>query len=171
LNFPGNTMVGDLAVLKLAGAAAVPPVLLPAQAAVGSPPPPGSLLHLAGFGQRNPSAVGPTRRGVLRATPLRSRSCDDLPDFDPASMLCAAGSRIPVQIDGRGRKPVARSGCFGDSGGPLIERTQAGPRVAGVLSYGQVIPRRSNEVACGLKGLPDVYTRVDSGLAFIQANL
>jgi secreted trypsin-like serine protease len=170
-NLPGNALVNDLAVLKLAAPTSAPPVALASDAEDAALSAPGAPLISAGFGRRNPSALGRPRQGVLRAVRLRSRkACAHYPAFSAVTMLCASGSRFAAPIPGRGLKPVARSGCFGDSGGPLIAATPAGPRLLGVLSYGPVYPDRFETVACGLKGFPDVYTRVASGRAFIEAN-
>ena len=77
--------------------------------------------------------------------------------FDPTLMICALGKRIK-QL----RRPaIHRSACIGDSGGPLIADTPAGPPQVGIVSFGGPL--------CGLAGAPTVYARVSASLDFINA--
>ena len=54
---------------------------------------------------------------------------------------------------------------------PASRTRPTGPRLLGVTSYGGIYPNSFAFVACGLKGFPDVYTRVAAYLAFIQPYL
>ncbi len=71
-------------------------------------------------------------------------------EVDNAVMLCAAGVNSS-------RKIV--DACQGDSGGPLIASGSAGPRLVGVVSWGE---------DCA-SSYPGVYSRVSSLNAFLQS--
>ena len=70
--------------------------------------------------------------------------------FNAARMLCA------VDVDGR--QPLS-SGCFGDSGGPLIAGTNAAPIQLGVTSWGGD--------RCGADHSPSVFADVSRYRDFI----
>lgn len=98
----------------------------------------------------------------LRQATLRQVSDDDCAQvyrrnhpgtgerFDAARMRCA------VDVDGR--EPLS-SGCFGDSGGPLIAGTNAAPVLLGVVSWGGD--------KCGADHSPSVFADVNRYRAFI----
>ena len=71
--------------------------------------------------------------------------------FDAARMRCA--------IDPDGREPLS-SGCFGDSGGPLIAGTNAAPVQIGVVSWGGD--------KCGADHSPSVFADVERYRSFIS---
>jgi hypothetical protein len=56
--------------------------------------------------------------------------------------------------------------CAGDSGGPVVVPTAAGPVQIGVTSWGA----ETMNGACGEKFLPDVYMRTAAFAAFINAS-
>lgn len=70
-------------------------------------------------------------------------------DVDNAVMLCAAGVNSKKQIV---------DACQGDSGGPLIADGSQGPRLVGVVSWGE---------DCA-SSYPGVYSRVSALNAFLQ---
>jgi secreted trypsin-like serine protease len=70
-------------------------------------------------------------------------------EVDDNVMLCAAGVNASKQIV---------DACQGDSGGPLIATGSAGPRLVGVVSWGE---------DCASK-YPGVYSRVSALNAFLQ---
>ena len=70
-------------------------------------------------------------------------------DVDNAVMLCAAGVNSKKQIV---------DACQGDSGGPLIADGSLGPRLVGVVSWGE---------DCA-SSYPGVYSRVSALNAFLQ---
>lgn len=70
-------------------------------------------------------------------------------EVDDSVMLCAAGVNSSNQIV---------DACQGDSGGPLVTTGSAGPRLVGVVSWGE---------DCASK-YPGVYSRVSSLNGFLQ---
>ncbi len=70
-------------------------------------------------------------------------------EVDDSVMLCAAGVNSSKEIV---------DACQGDSGGPLIATGSAGPRLVGVVSWGE---------DCASK-YPGVYSRVSALTAFLQ---
>ncbi len=123
----------------------------------------GERLRLAGYGTTAPSHP---IFGTLRAADVVSLSNTTCRralrrrDAEQGSqlrthMLCTRGRTGP---------PFA-SGCFGDSGAPLLRRDRARGRwlVVGVDSWG---------LACGTdRGDPEVFVRVASFLAFLRGPL
>ncbi len=74
--------------------------------------------------------------------------CRNIPGFRETvkdSMLCAGGGNT--------------DSCTGDSGGPLIKKTRQGPELVGIVSWGY---------GCATIGMPGVYGRVQSALAWIR---
>lgn len=63
-----------------------------------------------------------------------------------ANMMCA------------GVQSGARSACFGDSGGPLFQKGDAGTVQVGIVSWGE--GPEDAEIACGYADVYAVYTRV-----------
>lgn len=167
-------IVNDIAVLKLASPTTAPPIALPtpledaALSAIGAP------MTIAGFGRSNPNALARPRLGRLRSATVLTRGGCSGPGykgFSMSVMVCASGRPFVQAVSGRSKRDVQRATCFGDSGGPLLADTPTGPRLLGVTSYGGIYPRRFGFVACGLKGFPDVYTRVSAYLPFIAPYL
>ena len=72
-----------------------------------------------------------------------------------ASELCAQ--------DLKHQRPAFVQGCPGDSGGPFVARTPAGPVQIGITSWGPEV----KDARCGRQPLPGVYMRVSSYLSFI----
>lgn len=149
----------DIAVLTLAQPTIAPPLALATPAEDPTTSAPGTLGRVAGWGARNP--FGFRLAKVLKRTservldPRRCQRAYSRDLFNPGSMICALGKRLRRF----GRPPLHSSACTGDSGGPLIADTPAGPRQIGIVSFGGAI--------CGLPGAPTVYSRVASGLDFI----
>lgn len=167
-------IINDIAVLRLASPTTAPPIALPtpledaALSAFGAP------MTVAGFGRSNPNALARPRLGRLRSAPVLTRGGCSGPaykGFSTSVMVCASGRPFAQAVSGRSKRDVQRATCFGDSGGPLLADTPTGPRLLGVTSYGGIYPRRFEFVACGLKGFPDVYTRVSAYLPFIAPYL
>jgi trypsin len=156
-----QTGLHDVAVLNLAQPADVTPVALatPQQNAVLAPA--GAQLEVAGYGATNP--FGTHLSGFLKSTVEQVRTekrclkayTRDL--FATESMICALGAR---RKNG-GRFKIHTSACSGDSGGPLIADTSAGPLELGTVSFGGAL--------CGLPSAPSVYSRVSDSLGFINA--
>jgi trypsin len=168
-----NGFVNDLAVLTLKTATSAIPIALASQAEDATYTQPGAPLATAGFGDRNPLIIGKRRIGLLTTVDVTARSCGLL----PPSTVCDAGGRAGTAFR-RFRSHVRRhsinkSICEGDSGGPLIARTPAGPRLIGITEASSSPTKRNPFffVRCGLKGFPSLHTRVFNFLGFIQANL
>lgn len=167
-------IVNDIAVVKLASPTTAPPIALPTPLEDAALSPLGAPMTVAGFGRSNPNALARPRLGRLRSAPVLTRSGCSGPGykgFSTSAMVCASGRSFVQAVSGRARRDVQRATCFGDSGGPLLADTPTGPRLLGVTSYGGIYPRRFEFVACGLKGFPDVYTRVSAYLHFIAPYL
>ncbi len=158
--YNGGTDRRDLAVLTLRSPAAAEPVALPTRAEAKRALSPGSLVRAAGWGAR--SAYGIRLAARLKAVKervfanTRCRRVYGKLGFDPSSMACTLGKPI---LRFRSPVPWKATSCSGDSGGPLISQTPAGPRVVGVVSVGPL--------PCGYGG-PSIYARVTSGLKFIR---
>jgi trypsin len=150
----------DMAVLTLAQPTIAPALALATPAEDPTASAAGTLGRVAGWGARNPfgfrlaKVLKRTRERVLAPRRCQRAYSRDL--FNPGSMLCTLGKRLRRF----GRPPLHSSACTGDSGGPLIAETPAGPRQIGIVSFGGAI--------CGLPGAPTVYSRVASGLDFIS---
>ena len=169
-----NGIVNDVAVLKLATATTATPVALPTPAEDAILSPPGATMSIAGFGRSNPNLSKPARVGTLLTAPVYTRIACKGPSyrsFSTETMVCASGQTFVIALAGKKKRGVQRATCFGDSGGPLLADTPTGPRLIGITSYGGIYPNRFAFIACGLKGFPDVYTRVSAYLGFIQPYL
>ena len=171
-------LVHDIAVLKLATPTTAPAIPLATASDNAALTGIGDPLTAAGFGQSEPTKLRKPKLGSLRAATLFARAdCSSYGVvFNPYIMVCASGrafAKATVRFPSGKHmsRGVQRATCFGDSGGPLISNTTIGPMLVGITSFGPRYPKRFSWVACGLKGYPDVYTRVSSYLFFIQQHL
>jgi secreted trypsin-like serine protease len=165
--------IGDLAVLTLRTPTSAPAI----RPASSSEDPVltkvGTALSVAGFGARNPAPRRKPKIGLLMtATVFVHGFCPV-----PTSLMCDAGGKSGLiairKIKAKVRKRVIqRTVCSGDSGGPMVATTPAGPRLVGVAEATAAPPKRSafGFVWCGLKGFPGLHTRVASWLSFIQGS-
>jgi len=74
---------------------------------------------------------------------------------------------IPSEICGQdlsARRPPLVQACPGDSGGPFIRQTPAGPVQIGVTSWGPEV----KDARCGFRHLPGVYMRTSAFASFIN---
>ena len=132
----GATGANDVAMLTLAQPVSFPPVrvLDASETAAWAP---GTAARVAGWGE-----FGGLFSEVLRTGDVVRRSDTDCSNanFDPALMLCAAGT------------PAADSEnpCPGDSGSPLLVRDGPGSALAGVFSGS----------SCASSGAPGIFARV-----------
>jgi hypothetical protein len=124
---------------------------------------PGTVAVLLGFG--TPRAGEPGDYGVLRRAKLVVRGAGTCRrGLDRARQGQGGQYRDRVMLctqDPDGVRPW-RSGCYGDSGGPLLlGRPGRGPLLVGVDSWG---------VACGARGGdPEVFARASAEWAFVHA--
>jgi secreted trypsin-like serine protease len=163
----------DLAVLTLKSPTTAPAIQVANAAEDAAYTQPGAALGIAGFGNRNPLALGKQQIGLLTATTVSARVCP-LPPW----AICDAGTRVGTafrRLKHRIKKHrVLRTVCSGDSGGPLVAFTPAGPRLVGITEASTAPPSKRNPfyyVFCGLKGYPSIHTRSYSFADFINANL
>jgi trypsin len=164
---------GDLAVLTLRTPTAVPPIQLASVSEDSVLTAPRAAVSVAGFGSRSPSPQRKAKVGQLRAATVFVRGFCPL----PTSLMCDAGGKSRLvavrKIRGKKRKrPIQRTVCAGDSGGPMVAASPAGPRLVGVAEAALAPPKRAafGFVWCGLKGFPAIHTRVASWLGFIQGS-
>jgi Trypsin len=164
--------LNDLAVLTLDAPTSAPPIQLasPTDDAIYAPP--GNHLAAAGFGCRNPLSYQKCKAGALMATAVISTTTGPCRALKGPNELCTTGSRIYEVFSGRKRRSVLRGQCFGDSGGPVVAQTPAGPRLLAVtdavLSLGS---GPFSVVLCNLKNFPAIDARVAPYLGFIQSQL
>ncbi|MBC7459797.1 MAG: trypsin-like serine protease, partial [Thermoleophilia bacterium] len=78
-------------------------------------------------------------------------------DFDPNTMICA-GSLDTSDANDDGAVTNGVDSCYGDSGGPLMVTTSAGPRLVGIVSFGE---------GCATRDTYGVYTRVAAMRPFL----
>ncbi|HEY7484549.1 MAG TPA: trypsin-like serine protease, partial [Streptosporangiaceae bacterium] len=159
--YNGHKVERDFAVLTLARAPEAHPILLPSRAESKAATRPGRIIRTGGFGTRSAWGFNVARR--LKATKeivFAPRVCDRFfgkdRGFQQKTMICALGKRI--RRFGRGL-PYYSTSCSGDSGGPIVADTPAGPRLVGVVSAGPF--------PCGLFA-PSLYARVSSRIGFIR---
>ncbi|HSD24526.1 MAG TPA: trypsin-like serine protease [Solirubrobacterales bacterium] len=172
---PGWTheFIGDLAVLTLRTPTSAPAIQPAGSSEDSVLTRPGTALSVAGFGARNPAPRRKPKIGLLMtATVFVHGFCPV-----PTSLVCDAGGKSGLiairKIKRKVRKRVIqRTVCAGDSGGPMVATTPAGPRLVGVAEATAAPPKRSafGFVWCGLKGFPGLHTRVASWLSFIQGS-
>jgi secreted trypsin-like serine protease len=165
---------GDLAVLTLGTPTTAPSIQLADATEDSTYTRPGSVVSVAGFGTRYPTVVPRAKVGLLTATQVFVHGFCPLPPW----AICNSGRRsglIAIRKIRRKvrRRPVQRTVCAGDSGGPMVATTPAGSRLVGVAEATALPSKRSpfGFVHCGLKGYPAIHTRVASWLSFIQGNL
>jgi secreted trypsin-like serine protease len=165
----------DLAILTLrtpTSAPAIQPATAAEDLAYGQP---GAGLSVAGFGNRNPIAVRKPQIGLLTATEVSAKRCA-IPQF----LICDSGTRAgtafvklkkKLKRKRRLKRRVLRSICSGDSGGPMVADTPAGPRLIGIAEATTAPVSKRNPfyfVFCGLKGYPSVHTRAATYRDFIE---
>jgi secreted trypsin-like serine protease len=165
---------GDLAVLTLATPTTAPSIQLADATEDSTYTRRGSVVSVAGFGTRNAVVAPKAKIGLLTATRVFVHSFCPLPSW----AICNSGGRSGVIARRKirrkvRRRPVQRSICAGDSGGPMVATTPVGLRLVGVAEATASPPKRSpfGFVHCGLRGFPAIHTRVASWLSFIQDNL
>ncbi len=115
----------------------------------------GAALAAYGWGSTGfPTLSYPAKLHGVTVSDLAgpSGACGNYPHgkYISKHMLCAG-------VPGGGKDT-----CFGDSGGPLVEDTAAGPRVAGVTSWGR---------GCARNHFPGAYARVSTYAAWITTTM
>jgi secreted trypsin-like serine protease len=126
---------------------------------------PGTAATVAGYGLIGPinpgqPPTGPTVPSALQQGSLTVIGQSDCAKLYPhalrPSMLCTR--------DLVAHTPLVQA-CAGDSGGPVLTQTPAGPVQTGVTSWGAEVM----DGPCGVKPLPDVAMRVSSFASFLGA--
>jgi len=165
--------IGDVAVLTLTSPTNAPAIQVASTTEDSALTAPGAAVSVAGFGARNPAPIRKPKIGPLTAATVFVRGFCPL----PTSVMCDAGGKSGLialgKIKGKLRKrPIQRTVCSGDSGGPMIAASPTGPKLIGVAEATAAPPLRSvfGLVWCGLKGFPAIHTRVASWLSFIQSS-
>jgi secreted trypsin-like serine protease len=150
----------DFGVLTLARESAAPPIALPTRAEAAAATAPGRTVRSAGWGAVSPFGFRVAQRlKATRERVYRARRCNRAytkKAYFPKSMICALGARVR-RLDGS--RSFHSTACTGDSGGPVIAETPAGPRLVGIVVSG-IFP-------CGLA--PSIHARVSEALPFIEA--
>lgn len=144
---------GDLAVLELRRDAPVTPAALASKAEDAAVTQKGAAVRVAGWGATRPSGGKPSRVLLTASeTVIAERACKRFyrGGFEEGDQICVRGARVP----GEGLS----GSCYGDSGGPLMADTIAGPRLIGVVSGG----------GDRCVSQPEYYSRVAAGLNFIR---
>jgi secreted trypsin-like serine protease len=147
-----DTLVNDIALLELVDPAPAGTSIALFTDAAG--PVAGATAYVSGWGATGYGMFPNQLVGApvnVRAGP--SGPCGDWRfNYVASTMICASGG-ITV--------PAGTGACNGDSGGPLTISTAAGPRLAGVVSFGYA--------GCANTGsLPTVFTRVSSFVPWIR---
>ncbi len=162
-----ETSANDIAVLTLAVPVSdIPPLgpLIPELAveytAAGSPAQVAGWGNIVISGNKYPtifrigdvkifpdSSCGEGKRNIINGVTFNGFSKSEV---DSSVMICAAGVNSNKEIV---------DACQGDSGGPLIATGSAGPKLVGVVSWGE---------DCASK-YPGVYSRVSALNAFLQS--
>lgn len=165
--------IGDLAVLTLSTPTSAPPIQPASSSEDSILTRPGAALSVAGFGARNPAPMRKPKIGLLMTATVFLHGVCPL----PASLICDAGGKSGLiairKVKRKVRKRVIqRTVCEGDSGGPMVAMSPAGPRLVGVAEATAAPPKRSafGFVWCGLKGFPGLHTRTAAWLSFIQGS-
>jgi secreted trypsin-like serine protease len=165
--------LGDVAVLTLGSPTSAPPIQLASASEDAAFTGPRAAVSVAGFGNRNPVGRRKPKIGLLTTAQVFVHGFCPL----PSSLLCDAGGRSGLvavrKVKRKLRKrPIQRTVCSGDSGGPMVALTPAGSRLVGVAEATAAPPKRSafGFIWCGLKGFPAIHTRVASWLSFIQSS-
>lgn len=156
--YDGGELQNDVALIELARPVTASPLPMADAATVASEAP-GAASTVYGYGELVASFdpdLGSTSR-FLQQAPVQladpsvcsatyPSTVPGVDGYDPATMICAAGSTTTP--------------CFGDSGGPLVGQGAGGPHVIGIVSFG---------IRCGDPRTPMVYTRVSGVRAWIDA--
>jgi secreted trypsin-like serine protease len=165
--------LGDVAVLTLSTPTTAPPIQLASTTEDPTLTRPGTVLSVAGFGARNPAPRRKPKIGLLTTAQVSVHGFCPV----PASLICDAGRKSGLiairKINGKVRKrPIQRTVCSGDSGGPMVAQSPAGVRQVGIAEATAAPPKHSafGFVWCGLKGFPAIHTRVASWLGFISGS-
>ena len=157
-----QTQIHDIGVITLSAPTSAPSVDLPTPEQAAAFSIPGQLLHVAGWGARNPfgfslSKVLKQTTEMIRPDRRCRRAYRKL--YVASAMICALGRKLKKF----GRPFIHTTACSGDSGAPLVADTPEGVRVLGTVSFGGAF--------CGIGAAPTVYARVSGSLPFIQSQL
>jgi secreted trypsin-like serine protease len=165
--------LGDVAVLTLGNPTSAPAIQLANATEDSALTGPRAAVSVAGFGSRSPVVRRRPKIGQLMTAQVFVHGFCPL----PSSLMCDAGGRSGLvairKIKRKVRKrPIQRTVCAGDSGGPMVAASPAGLRQVGIAEATAAPPKRSafGFVWCGLKGFPALHTRVASWLGFIQSS-
>lgn len=142
----------DVAILRLEHPAAI--TVRPRRRSVSVPPPLG-VVRILGFGVVNPLRLDTFGKKRRLDVAIDGWGCDST---RASGLGCDARTELLLR-GGRGNDT-----CYGDSGGPMFERTPDGWRLLGITSRGT----RPKRILCGEGG---IYSRVDVIDAWIEEAL
>lgn len=151
------TSENDIALLELSSPLILSParrtaaigLFTPADSAAGLDAP-GTMATISGWGT---TSEGGSLPAVLKFA--------QVPVVSDADARDAYGD-IADSMIGAGFDQGGIDTCQGDSGGPLVLQTPAGPRLAGLTSFG---------IGCARAGLPGIYTEVSFFNDFILSTI
>jgi secreted trypsin-like serine protease len=115
----------------------------------------GETGSLFGYGITDTSVSNRALRGGDMKVISASRCANAYPKAIIASEICG--------LDSKSTHAPFIQACPGDSGGPFLKHTPAGPVEIGITSWGPEV----KAAKCGARQLPGVYMRVSSFLDFI----
>lgn len=136
--------VGDIAVIKLSEPLTFNSMVQPIELATATELAAATEATVTGWGATSEGGGGSPDQLLSATVPfVDDASCDLALGIDAAAEVCAGGT--------------GTDSCYGDSGGPLVIETASGPKLAGVVSWGD---------QCGAD-TPGVYAEVPNYVDFL----
>lgn len=138
--------LGDIAVIKLSEPLTFNSMVQPIELATAAELEAATEATVTGWGATSENGEGSPDQLLSATVPLvDDASCNVALGIDAAAEVCAGGT--------------GTDSCYGDSGGPLVIDTSTGPKLAGVVSWGD---------ECGAE-TPGVYAEVPNYVDFLTS--